>query len=153
METVGRLLAGILPWLESESGNRRKNGFGLNTGRKPCKQLQLLSIPVHRTFLYDHMEPQMLVDAAFLAYVFYVPRNGCGTHYPATKSKEYLAVAEMQLRSLSSPAYRANLGKNGNFILKHSVGHMPNKTEVDVPLTYADYYYVEALTRMKKLLQ
>ncbi|RKD90678.1 glycoside hydrolase family 88 protein [Mangrovibacterium diazotrophicum] len=70
----------------------------------------------------------------------------------AEKSKAYLSVAEMQLRSLSSPAYQANLGENGNFILEHSVGHMPNGTEVDVPLTYADYYYVEALLRMKKLL-
>jgi len=74
-------------------------------------------------------------------------------YVPEDKSKEYLAVAQTQLRSLSSPAYRAELGENGNFILKHSVGHMPNRTEVDVPLTYADYYYVEALTRMKKLLQ
>lgn len=73
-------------------------------------------------------------------------------YVPAEKSKAYLDVAETQLRSLSSLAYRAKLGENGNFILKHSVGHMPNGTEVDVPLTYADYYYVEALTRMKKLL-
>ncbi len=72
-------------------------------------------------------------------------------YVPEEKSKEYMAAAETQLRSLSSPEYRANLGENGNFILKHSVGHMPNGTEVDVPLTYADYYYVEALMRMKKL--
>jgi rhamnogalacturonyl hydrolase YesR len=71
----------------------------------------------------------------------------------ADKAKEYLAVAEKQLRTLSSPEYRAEPGQNGNFILKHSVGHMPNGSEVDVPLTYADYYYVEALMRMKKLLQ
>ncbi|WP_372775201.1 glucuronyl hydrolase [Mangrovibacterium sp.] len=74
-------------------------------------------------------------------------------YVPAEKSQDYLIVAETQLRSLSSPAYRAELGANANFILKHSVGHMPNGTEVDVPLTYADYYYVEALMRMKKLLQ
>ncbi len=67
------------------------------------------------------------------------------------KSDDYLAVAEKQLRTLSSPEYLADLGENGNFILKHSVGHMPNGTEIDVPLTYADYYYVEALMRMKKL--
>ncbi|WP_159518147.1 glycoside hydrolase family 88 protein [Sunxiuqinia indica] len=73
-------------------------------------------------------------------------------YVPAEKAKEYLAVAETQLRSLSSPAYRAELGENGNFILEHSVGHMPNGTEIDVPLTYADYYYVEALMRMKKKL-
>ncbi len=66
------------------------------------------------------------------------------------KAKEYLAAAETQLRSLSSSVYLAELGKNGNFILKHSVGHMPNGTEVDAPLTYADYYYVEALMRMKE---
>ena len=69
------------------------------------------------------------------------------------KSKDYLNVAEMQLRSLSSPQYLSNPGENGNFILKHSVGHMPNKTEIDVPLSYADYYYVEALMRMKKLIK
>lgn len=67
------------------------------------------------------------------------------------KAEKYLSVAEKQLRALSSPEYMAELGENGNFILKHSVGHMPNKTEIDVPLTYADYYFVEALMRMKKL--
>lgn len=73
-------------------------------------------------------------------------------YVPADKAKEYLAVAGQQIRTLSSPEYLANLGENGNFILKHSVGHMPNNSEVDVPLTYADYYYVEALMRMKKLI-
>ncbi len=64
---------------------------------------------------------------------------------------EYLSVAETQIRTLSSSQYRNALGNNGNFILKHGVGHMPNTTEVDVPLTYADYYFVEALMRLKKL--
>ena len=70
----------------------------------------------------------------------------------AKKSKKYLDVAKTQIRSLSSAPYRASLGENANFILKHSVGHMPANGEVDVPLTYADYYYVEALMRMKKRL-
>ena len=61
-------------------------------------------------------------------------------------------MAERQLRSLTSPAYLANPGEQGGFILKHSVGSLPGNSEVDVPLTYADYYYVEALLRMKKLL-
>ena len=74
-------------------------------------------------------------------------------YVPAEKSKEYLAIAEKQIRSLSSPRYLAAPGENGNFILKHSVGHMPNNSEIDVPLTYADYYYVEALMRMKKRLE
>jgi rhamnogalacturonyl hydrolase YesR len=67
-------------------------------------------------------------------------------------SAEYLKVAEKQLRALSSPAYRADIGTNGNFILKHSVGSKPENSEVDVPLSYADYYYVEALLRYKKLI-
>ena len=54
------------------------------------------------------------------------------------------------LRSLSSPAYRAKLGTNGGFILEHNVGHFPNHSEIDVPLTYADYYFVEALCRYKE---
>ena len=45
----------------------------------------------------------------------------------------------------------AEVGTNGGFILKHSVGNMPAGTEVDAPLTYADYYFVEALCRYKSL--
>ena len=69
------------------------------------------------------------------------------------KSQGYLMVAEKQIRSLSSDAYLAEPGENGNFILKHGVGHLPGKSEVDVPLTYADYYYIEALLRYSKLIQ
>lgn len=67
-------------------------------------------------------------------------------------AKTLLSVAETQLRALSTPQYQNAPGNNGNFLLKHSVGHMPNNTEVDVPLTYADYYYVEALLRYRKLI-
>lgn len=70
----------------------------------------------------------------------------------STSSKKYLAIAEKQLQTLSSPAYRAEPGQNGSFILKHSVGNMPAKTDVDVPISYADYYYVEALIRYKNLM-
>jgi len=65
---------------------------------------------------------------------------------------KYLQVAEKQLRSLASPVYRAESGENGNFILMHCVGSIPGKSEVDVPLTYADYYFIEALIRYRKLL-
>jgi rhamnogalacturonyl hydrolase YesR len=64
----------------------------------------------------------------------------------------YLQVAEQQLRNLASPAYRARPGENGNFILMHSVGSIPGNSEIDVPLTYADYYFIEALMRYRKLL-
>lgn len=71
---------------------------------------------------------------------------------PTEDAATWLKMAEKQLRSLSSPAYMAQKGELGGFILKHSVGSLPGKSEVDVPLTYADYYYVEALLRLKKLL-
>lgn len=71
--------------------------------------------------------------------------------YTTDKEKEqYLTVAQQQLQSLSSPAYRAKLGENGGFLLLHSVGSLPHNSEVDVPLTYADYYFIEALLRYKK---
>lgn len=62
---------------------------------------------------------------------------------------QYLALARQQLVSLSSPAYFAKPGDNGNFVLMHSVGNLPAKSEVDVPLNYADYYYLEALLRYR----
>lgn len=68
-----------------------------------------------------------------------------------TNNKAYIDSATKMLKSLASPNYRATLGSNGNFILMHSVGSIPHKNEIDVPLTYADYYFLEALTRYKKL--
>ena len=67
-------------------------------------------------------------------------------------SQTYLEVAETQLRSLASPYYRVAPGAYSGLLLKHSVGSLPHGSEVDVPIIYADYYYVEALMRYKKLL-
>jgi len=69
----------------------------------------------------------------------------------SAKSKEYMQVVETILRSLSSTRYKAVKGANGGFIIQHCVGHLPAKSEVDVPLTYADYYFVEAMKRYKAL--
>lgn len=66
-------------------------------------------------------------------------------------SKYYLQKAESILQSLASSKYTADYGTNGGYILKHSVGSIPHNSEIDVPLTYADYYYVEALLRYKRL--
>lgn len=73
------------------------------------------------------------------------------TYVSETEANEYTAVAEIILRSLSAPVYKAAAGTNGGFILQHGVGHIPQKTEVDVPLTYADYYFIEAMKRYKEL--
>lgn len=71
----------------------------------------------------------------------------------ASKDKrvEYFSVAEKMLASLSAAPYRTALGESGNFLLKHSVGFKPGGIEIDVPLIYADYYYIEALLRYQKL--
>ncbi|MCC8408317.1 glycoside hydrolase family 88 protein [Mucilaginibacter sp. UR6-1] len=66
-------------------------------------------------------------------------------------SAKYVNAAKTILTALSSPEYFAEQGTNGGFLLKHGVGNMPNKTEIDVPLSYGDYYFVEALMRYQKL--
>ena len=71
----------------------------------------------------------------------------------AQLSKDCLAMAEKQIRTLSTEEYLAPVGSNGNFLLKHAVGSRPEKHELDGPLTYGDYYYVEALVRYAKLLK
>lgn len=61
----------------------------------------------------------------------------------------YRGYARTTLRTLSGPAYRTEPGENGNFLLRHSVGSLPGESEVDVPLSYADYYYIEGLLRLR----
>ncbi len=63
----------------------------------------------------------------------------------------YLDNAHQMLQSLSSPAYLAKLNENGNFILMHGVGHLPGGSEIDAPLSYGDYYFIEALVRYLKM--
>lgn len=76
------------------------------------------------------------------------------SQYVSTKKrKTYLAKAETILINLSKDPYKSAYGDNGGYLLKHSVGALPLKSEVDVPLTYADYYYAEALVRYKRLLE
>ncbi len=66
----------------------------------------------------------------------------------SANGKKYRAAADKILSSLSS-AYVNKIGENYGFLLKHSTGHRPAKSEIDVPINYADYYYLEALLRSK----
>lgn len=63
----------------------------------------------------------------------------------------YFAQAKAMLETLLSPEYIAEQGTNGGFLLKHGVGNMPNNTEIDTPLSYGDYYLVEAMVRYKDM--
>ena len=64
---------------------------------------------------------------------------------PVDPDDPLLRTAERILRTLASPEYLAEPHTNGGFLLKHGVGNLPGGSEVDVPLTYADYYFLEAL--------
>lgn len=64
-------------------------------------------------------------------------------------AKRYKAAADKILNSLTTK-YTGKIGSNYGFILTHSTGHRPAKSEIDVPINYADYYYLEALLRSKK---
>lgn len=74
------------------------------------------------------------------------------TYVQGERAGRYFETARTILHTLASPAYRAAEGKNGGFILRHSVGSIPHGSEIDVPLNYADYYFVEALCRYGLLL-
>lgn len=72
-----------------------------------------------------------------------------GTFIPA-KRDEYHHKASQILKNLSDN-YLSAPGENKGFILLHSTGHKPHNSEVDVPIAYADYYFLEALGRQNKL--
>lgn len=68
----------------------------------------------------------------------------------AKEGDRYFKSAEQMLKSLSGNEYLARPGTNSGFILKHAVGSFPHNSEVDGPLIYADYYFLEALLRYQK---
>ena len=80
-----------------------------------------------------------VIASALLELSSYVPEN-----------KTYFATAETILKKLSSDEYLSAKGENGLFILMHSTGNWPKKSEIDTPLNYADYYFLEALSRYIK---
>ncbi|WP_307997078.1 glycoside hydrolase family 88 protein [uncultured Bacteroides sp.] len=71
--------------------------------------------------------------------------------YQYTKNPEYYDSAVTMIHSLASEQYRAVPGSNTGFLLMHSTGSLPHGKEIDVPLVYADYYFLEALLRYQKI--
>ena len=91
-------------------------------------------------------EPRDVSSAAIVASALYE----LNTYLP---NKKFEKTADMIVETLCSPVYRAEVGTNGNFILKHSVGNIPHHSEIDVPINYADYYFLEALVRKQGLIK
>ncbi|HEX3167368.1 MAG TPA: glycoside hydrolase family 88 protein [Chitinophagaceae bacterium] len=92
-------------------------------------------------------EPKDVSAAAVMASALYEL-----SQYSNKKGKAYIEVADGIVKSLTDN-YRSPIGENKGFILLHSTGSRPSNSDVDVPLSYADYYYLEALLRSKKLKQ
>lgn len=70
--------------------------------------------------------------------------------YTKGKEKEnYVNNAKQMIETLSTSEFLSKIGQNGGFLLMHSTGALPFKSEVDVPLIYADYYFLEAMIRYK----
>lgn len=101
----------------------------------------------------DHLTPQTTSNdvprdassAAILASGLYE----LAQYVSSDKAAAYRRHADEVLENLHA-AYEAPQGSHHGFLLLHSVGHHPGGSEIDVPLNYADYYYLEALARKAK---
>jgi rhamnogalacturonyl hydrolase YesR len=65
----------------------------------------------------------------------------------------YINVADKMLATLSSPEFLAPVGENMGFLLLHSTGSKPHNSEIDVPIVYADYYFLESILKKKRMLK
>ncbi len=87
---------------------------------------------------YRDASAAAIVASALIELSAHADNGGC-----------YLNAAKAMLRSLSEAPYRPGDAKPS--FLRHSVGNFPAGSEIDYSINYADYYYIEALTRLKAL--
>lgn len=125
----------------------------LETAQKTA-DVYIKNLPADQVPYWDFNDPKIPVapkDASAAAIV----ASGLLELSTLTKDKKkaafYRTEAEKMLTSLASNDYKS--GDKNHAFLMHSTGHHPNGTEIDVSINYADYYYIEALTRLKKLRQ
>jgi uncharacterized protein YyaL (SSP411 family) len=97
------------------------------------------------TKLTDYPEQRDSSAAAIIASALYelstLTSSGSG----------YKTSADQILASLSAAPYRSDLEANQGFLLLHGAGNVPAGTEIDVPLIYGDYYFLEANLRKLKI--
>ncbi|RYG15326.1 MAG: glucuronyl hydrolase [Chitinophagaceae bacterium] len=119
--------------------------FIMNHPKTPKDKIPVWDYDVHNALETAERAPRDASAAAVIASAL------LDLSTQVKDGKKYFDYAEDILESLSSDAYLAKPGENGLFILKHSTGAMLYNSEIDTPLDYADYYYLEALKRYKEL--
>ena len=129
--------------------------FYLNNPRLPKDMIPYWDFNVNQPgynpqFKYDSSKykeiPRDVAAAAVVASALFDLSKFSGT-----KGDVYKKAAIEMIKSISSKQYTAEVGTNNNFILKHATGSLPHGSEIDKPLVYADYYYLEALLKYNKL--
>lgn len=108
----------------------------------------LKNMPEDGIFYWDMKDPAIpdaprdASSAALVASAFYELQG----YVDAELGRQYKAYADNIINSLIDH-YQAPAGSNQGFLLLHSTGHKPGNSEIDVPINYADYFYMEALQR------
>ena len=97
----------------------------------------------------DKADPAIPRDASAAAIIASALYELAG-YTDSNRAAGYLAAADRITDSLTD-GYRATMGGDYGFLLLHSTGHHPAGSEIDVPLNYADYYYLEALGRRRAI--
>ena len=97
----------------------------------------------------EKVNPEVPRDASAAAIIASALYELC-TYVSSEKGEQYRKVADKMVNSLHHH-YQAPAGTHYGFLLLHCTGHFPAQSEVDVPLNYADYYYLEALARKENL--
>jgi hypothetical protein len=112
------------------------------------------NLPADKIPYWDYNAPDMpnaLRDASSAAIMASALIELSRYEQDKGKADRDLEAAAEMIKSLSKPRYMAKVGTNEGFLLKHSVGSMVNHEEIDEPVTYADYYFIEAMTRYVQL--
>jgi len=115
--------------------------FIMNHPRMPKDKVPVWDFDVHNALDVEEKAPRDASAAAVIASAL------LNLSTQVKDGQKYFNYAEDILKSLSSEEYLAKAGENNFFILKHSVGAFLYNSEIDTPLDYADYYYLEALKR------
>lgn len=87
---------------------------------------------------YRDVSTACIVASALIELSEYVAKD---------KGTQYLNAAKQMLQSLDSDRYQSR--QRNSALLLHSVGNLPAGTEIDASICYADYYYMEALVRLR----